>query len=159
MFSPPRVYESLAAKVQGDIMETSPFKRFLYNAFLPIGYEYADVLFAGKTPGTWLRFKYFIANMGLFRALRDSLGFTHIRSATTGGAALGPDIFRFFHALGITLKQIYGQTEIAGISCVHREGEIDFTSVGAPIPETEVKITEEGEIVSKIGRASCRERV
>ena len=117
MFSPPRVYESLAAKVQGDIMETSPFKRFLYNAFLPIGYEYADVLFAGKTPGTWLRFKYFIANMGLFRALRDSLGFTHIRSATTGGAALGPDIFRFFHALGITLKQIYGQTEIAGISC------------------------------------------
>jgi len=149
IFSPPRVYESIAAKVQGDIMETSPLKRFLYSRFLPIGYEYADVIFAGKTPGTWLKFKYFIADHGLFRALRDRLGFTRMRSATTGGAALGPDIFRFFHALGVKLKQIYGQTEIAGISCVHREGEIDFTSVGAPIPETEVRITEEGEIVSR----------
>jgi long-chain acyl-CoA synthetase len=149
IFSPPRVYESIAAKVQGDIMETSPFKRFLYNRFLPIGYEYADAIFAGRTPGVWLRFKYFIADQGLFRALRDRLGFTRMRSATTGGAALGPDIFRFFHALGVKLKQIYGQTEIAGISCIHRQGEIDFTSVGAPIPETEVRITDEGEIVSR----------
>jgi long-chain acyl-CoA synthetase len=149
LFSPPRVYESIAAKVQGDIMETSPLKRFLYNLFLPIGYEYVDTLFAGETPSAWLKFKYFIADQGLFRALRDRLGFSRMRSATTGGAALGPDIFRFFHALGVNLKQIYGQTEIAGISCIHKEGEVDFTSVGAPIPETEVKITEEGEIISR----------
>lgn len=149
IFSPPRVYESIAAKVQGDIMETSPLKRFLYNYFLPIGYEYVDTLFAGETPSAWLKLKYFIADQGLFRALRDRLGFSRMRSATTGGAALGPDIFRFFHALGVNLKQIYGQTEIAGISCIHKEGEVDFTSVGAPIPETEVKITEQGEIVSR----------
>jgi len=149
IFSPPRVYESIAAKVQGDIMETSPIKRFLYSKLLPIGYEYADTMFSGEKPSAWLKLKYFIADQGVFRALRDRLGFSRIRSATTGGAALGPDIFRFFCALGINLKQIYGQTEIAGISCVHREGEVDFTSVGAPIPETEVKITEEGEIVSK----------
>jgi len=149
LFSPPRVYESIAAKVQGDIMETTPLKRFLYNLFLPIGYEYVDTLFAGKTPSTWLKFKYFLADQGLFRALRDRLGFSRMRSATTGGAALGPDIFRFFHALGVNLKQIYGQTEIAGISCIHKEGEVDFTSVGAPIPETEVRITEEGEIISR----------
>lgn len=149
LFSPPRVYESIAAKVQGDIMETSPLKRFLYNRLLPIGYEYVDTIFAGEKPSAWLRLKYFIADQGLFRALRDRLGFTHIRSATTGGAALGPDIFRFFHALGVNLKQIYGQTEIAGISCIHKENEVDFTSVGAPIPETEVKITDDGEIVSR----------
>ncbi len=149
IFSPPRVYESIAAKVQGDIMETTPIKRFLYNLCLPIGYEYADTMFAGETPSGWLKFKYFLAEQGLFRSLRDRLGFSRLRSATTGGAALGPDIFRFFCALGINLKQIYGQTEIAGISCVHREGEVDFTSVGAPIPETEVKITEEGEIISR----------
>ncbi|MBG0790635.1 MAG: AMP-binding protein [Desulfovibrionaceae bacterium] len=149
IFSPPRVYESIAAKVQGDIMETTPLKRFLYNRLLPVGYEYVDTLFAGEKPSAWLRFKYFLADQGLFRALRDRLGFTRMRSATTGGAALGPDIFRFFHALGVNLKQIYGQTEIAGISCIHKEGEVDFTSVGAPIPETEVAITEEGEIISR----------
>ena len=149
IFSPPRVYESIAAKVQGDIMETTPLKRFLYNRLLPVGYEYVDTLFAGKTPSAWLKLKYFLADQGLFRALRDRLGFSRMRSATTGGAALGPDIFRFFHALGVNLKQIYGQTEIAGISCIHKEGEVDFTSVGAPIPETEVKISEEGEILSR----------
>ncbi|BCS89638.1 AMP-binding protein [Pseudodesulfovibrio sediminis] len=149
IFSPPRVYESIAAKVQGDIMETTPIKRFLYHLFLPIGYEYVDTVFAGETPSAWLKFKYFIADKGLFRALRDRLGFSRMRSATTGGAALGPDIFRFFHALGVRLKQIYGQTEIAGISCIHKDGEVDFTSVGAPIPETEVRITEEGEIISR----------
>jgi len=82
------------------------------------------------------------------------LGFTNIRSATTGGAALGPDVFRFFHALGVNLKQIYGQTEISGISCVHRDGDIDANSVGRPIPGTDIKIENPdpegvGEIVSR----------
>ncbi|WP_319583264.1 AMP-binding protein [uncultured Pseudodesulfovibrio sp.] len=149
IFSPPRVYESIAAKVAGDIMETTPLKRWLYNRFLPVGYEYVDTVFAGDVPSPWLRFKYLLADQGLFRALRDRLGFSRMRSATTGGAALGPDVFRFFHAIGVNLKQIYGQTEIAGISCIHKEGEVDFTSVGAPIPETEVRISEDGEILSR----------
>jgi long-chain acyl-CoA synthetase len=149
IFSPPRVYESIAAKVAGDIMETTPVKRWLYNRFLPVGYEYVDTVFAGDVPSPWLKFKYLLADQGLFRALRDRLGFSRMRSATTGGAALGPDVFRFFHAIGVNLKQIYGQTEIAGISCIHKEGEVDFTSVGAPIPETEVRISEQGEILSR----------
>ncbi|EGB14916.1 AMP-dependent synthetase and ligase [Pseudodesulfovibrio mercurii] len=149
IFSPPRVYESIAAKVAGDIMETTPLKRWLYNRCLPVGYEFVDAVFAGGTPSPWLRFKYRLADQGLFRALRDRLGFSRLRSATTGGAALGPDVFRFFHAMGVNLKQIYGQTEIAGISCIHKEGEVDFTSVGSPIPETEVRISETGEILSR----------
>jgi long-chain acyl-CoA synthetase len=149
IFSPPRVWEGLAAKVRGDIMETTPFKRFLYHRLLPVGLAYADRKFAGKRPGPLLSLAYFLADQGLFRALRDRLGFTRVRSASTGGAALGPDTFRFFHALGVNLKQIYGQTEIAGISCIHRDGEIDFDSVGLPIPETEVRISEAGEILSR----------
>ena len=70
----------------------------------------------------------------LFRALKDRLGFTNLRSASTGGAALGPDVFRFFHAIGVRLKQIYGQTEIAGISCIHREDDILFHTVGQAHP-------------------------
>jgi long-chain acyl-CoA synthetase len=62
---------------------------------------------------------------------------------------MGPDHFRFFHALGVNLKQIYGQTEIAGISIVHRDGDVKFDTVGTPIPETEIKISEEGEILTK----------
>jgi len=61
---------------------------------------------------------------------------------------MGPDHFRFFHAIGVNLKQIYGQTEIAGISVVHRDDDIKFDTVGKPIPQTEVRITESGEIIS-----------
>ena len=149
IFSPPRVWEGLSAKVRGDIMETSPFKRFLYERLFPIGIRWADAKFEGRTPSPGLRLAYFLAEKGLFRALRDRLGFSRIRSASTGGAALGPDTFRFFHAIGVNLKQIYGQTEISGISCIHRDGSINFDSVGEPIPETKIKLSEEGEILSK----------
>jgi long-chain acyl-CoA synthetase len=81
--------------------------------------------------------------------LKDHLGLSRVRNAYTGGAAMGPDHFRFFHALGVNLKQIYGQTEVAGISVVHRSGDIKFDTVGHPIPGTEIKITEEGEIITK----------
>ncbi|MEW5772795.1 MAG: AMP-binding protein [Thermodesulfobacteriota bacterium] len=149
IFSPPRVWENLAAKVQVKIMETTPLKRLLYNIFLPWGHARADAVLAGRSPGLGLRLKYRLADWGLFRALRDRLGFTNLRSASTGGAALGPDTFRFFHAMGVNLKQIYGQTEIAGISCIHRDGAIDFDTVGEPIAQTEIMISGEGEILSR----------
>jgi long-chain acyl-CoA synthetase len=149
IFSPPRVWENLAASVRVKIMETSRSKRLLYNLFFPLGLRHAECVLAGRKPGLATRLGYALAQAGLFRALRDRLGFSRIRSASTGGAALGPDTFRFFHAIGVNLKQIYGQTEIAGISCIHRDGEIDFDTVGKPIPETEIIISEEGEILSK----------
>ncbi|MGE4552115.1 MAG: AMP-binding protein [Desulfovibrionaceae bacterium] len=149
VFSPPRVWENLAASVQVRILETTRLKRFLYNTLMPLGRRRAEAAFAGKRPGLGLRLGAGLAEVLLFRALRDRLGFSRLRSATTGGAALGPDTFTFFHALGVNLKQIYGQTEIAGISCIHRPGRVDFDSVGEPIEETEIRISEAGEILSR----------
>jgi len=149
MFAPPRVWESLASTVQVKIMETTPFKRFMFNLCMPVGRKVADLTFAKKpVPPGW-RMLYQLAHWGLFRALKDRLGFTYLRSGSTGGAALGPDVFRFFHAMGVPLKQIYGQTEISGISCIHRDDDIQFHTVGQPIPGTEVRISERGEILSR----------
>ena len=149
MFAPPRVWEALNSTVQVKIMDTTPFKRFMYERCMPIGRKVADLRFEKKPVPLGWRVLYRLAYWGLFRALKDRLGFTHLRSASTGGAALGPDVFRFFHAMGVPLKQIYGQTEIAGISCIHRDGDIQFHTVGTPIPETEVRISETGEILSR----------
>jgi long-chain acyl-CoA synthetase len=90
-----------------------------------------------------------IASITVQKKLKDHLGLSRVRNAYTGGAAMGPDHFRFFHALGVNLKQIYGQTEVAGISVVHRSGDIKFDTVGHPIPGTEVKISEDGEILTR----------
>ncbi|MGB9730855.1 MULTISPECIES: AMP-binding protein [Calditerrivibrio] len=149
IFSPPRVWENIASTVNMKIMDATPFKRFIYNKCLPIGYKYAELKFDKKKPSFFQKIQYMFAYILLFRKLKERLGFSFLRSAMTGGAALGPDTFKFFHALGIELKQIYGQTEIAGISCIHRSDDIDFTSVGKPIEGTEVRITEAGEIISK----------
>ena len=149
IFSPPRVWENLAASVRVRIMETTPFKRFLFNRLMPVSIKYAEKVLAGEKPGPGLRLGYLLSDKLLNRALRDRMGFSRVRSASTGGAPLGPDTFKFFHALGVNLKQIYGQTEIAGISCIHEDGDVSHETVGRPIAETELKISDEGEILSK----------
>ncbi len=149
MFSPPRIWESLVSQVQVKIEDTTPFKRMMYNWALPIGYRMADTRFRKETPSTKLKILYFLADWLVFQNIKDQLGLRRLKRAYTGGAALGPDIFRFFHALGVNLKQIYGQTEIGGIAVVHRDGDIKFQTVGLPIPETEVKIEESGEILMR----------
>jgi len=149
MFAPPRIWENLTSTVQVKIMDTTPFKRFMYERWMPVGRRVADLRFQKKPIPAGLAFLHRLGHWALFRALKDRLGFTHLRSASTGGAALGPDVFRFFHAMDVPLKQIYGQTEISGISCIHRDDDIQFHTVGVPIPGTEVKISGAGEILSR----------
>ena len=149
MFSPPRVWENLCSSVQVKVMDASFLKRWVFNTCVPIGRKWSEYKFEKKAPPVYLKILYLLAYVSVFKALKDRLGFSNIRSATTGGAALGPDTFKFFHALGISLKQIYGQTEISGISCVHKDSDINPDTMGEPIPETEVRISETGEILSR----------
>ncbi len=149
MFSPPRIWENLVSQVQVKIEDTSWFKKKMYYWAMPIGYRMADIRFRKETPSFGLRVLYFLADWMVFQEIKDHLGLRHLKRAYTGGAALGPDVFRFFHALGVNLKQIYGQTEINGIAVVHRDGDIKFQTVGVPIPETDVKIDESGEILMR----------
>ena len=149
LFGPPRFWENLTSMVQVKIMDTTRFKRFMYQRWMPVGYKLAELRFEGRAPSSGWRFLYWLGWVFLFRALKDRLGVSRLRSASTGGAALGPDVFRFFHAIGVPLRQIYGQTEISGISCIHRGDAIRFHTVGVPIPGTEVRISETGEILSK----------
>src|SRR3972149_3733885 len=149
MFSPPRIWENMTSTVQVKVMDASRLKRAMYDWALPVGYEYADARFCKQKPSLSLMLKPRLAYYLVFRALKDRLGLLRIRTASTGGAALGPDVFKFFNAMGVNLKQIYGQTEISGISCIHSEGDINFDSVGKPIPETEIRLSDSGEILSR----------
>ncbi len=140
----PRMWEAIAADVRARMMDSTPFKRWMFDRAMAMGLK---ALERGRR--SWL------ADLLLFRALRDRLGFSRIRSAATGGAALGPDTFRFFQAMGIPLRQLYGQTELAGAYTLHRAGEVDFNTVGVPfVPEIEVRIDNPdangvGEIVTR----------
>jgi len=149
MFAPPRMYEQMTRSVQVKYLDATWIKRKIYEFSTYVGYKVANLKFDKKpVPVIW-RFLEWIASIAVQKKLKDHLGLSRVRNAYTGGAAMGPDHFRFFHALGVNLKQIYGQTEVAGISVVHRSGDIKFDTVGHPIPGTEVKIGAGGEILTR----------
>jgi long-chain acyl-CoA synthetase len=149
MFAPPRLYEGYTRQVQVKYIDSTWIKRKIYEFATKVGYKVANLKFEKRTVPWYWKLLHWLAHITMQKKLKDNLGMSRLRHAYTGGAAMGPDHFRFFHALGVNLKQIYGQTEIAGISIVHRDGDVKFDTVGTPIPQTEVKITEEGEIISK----------
>jgi len=149
MFAPPRMYEQMTRTVQVKYLDSTWIKRKFYAFSTYVGYKVANLKFDKKAvPFHWKALEW-IASLTVQKKLKDHLGLSRVRNAYTGGAAMGPDHFRFFHALGVNLKQIYGQTEVAGISVVHRSGDIKFDTVGHPIPGTEVKIGEGGEILTR----------
>ncbi len=126
----PRIWEQIAADVRARIMDTTPLKRRLYEAGLKRG---LGALETGE--------RSVVSELLAMRALRDRLGFTRLRSAATGGAALGPDTFRFFRALGVPLRQLYGQTEMLGAYTLHRDGVVDFDTVGVAMgDEIEIRV-------------------
>ena len=144
MFSPPRIWESMLSEVQVRIDEAGWLKRKIFGWGYDVGDRAAQARVHGKGGGgpmSWL------ADQVSTRPVRDQLGLSRVRRAYTGGAPLGPDVFRFFHAIGVNLKQIYGQTEICGIAVVHRDDDIAFNTVGQPIPGTDLRISDDGEIL------------
>ena len=142
----PRQWESLVSEIQVKMFDAHPLKRFIYNLFLPVGYKIADFNFQGKKPNLFWRVLYGVAYLLLFRALKDQLGLSKVKFAVTGSSVLSLDTFRLIHAVGIELRQNYGSTE-AGLISSHGKGEIKFESVGRPALGTEVRITDEGELL------------
>ncbi len=149
MFSPPRIWENMVSDVQVRIEDSSWLKRRVYKWALGIGYRAADLRLEHGSLPPLLAAQRRLADWACFFWLRDKLGVRRIRRAYTGGAALGPDIFRFFHAIGVNLKQIYGQTEVSGISVAHRDDDIKFQTVGTAVPGAEVRLGEGGEILTR----------
>ncbi len=149
MFSPPRIWENLVSEVQVMVEDTTPLKRRVQAWAMRVGGDTADDAFEGRSSGAWRRVRRGIAEVVAMRPIKNQLGLRRLRDAYTGGAALGPDVFRFFHTLGVNLKQIYGQTEVAGISVLHRDGDIRYQTVGEPLPGMDVKVAEDGEILTR----------
>jgi long-chain acyl-CoA synthetase len=146
LFSPPRIWESMLSEVQVRIDEAGWLKRAVFGWGYAIGDTMAERRIHGRRAGA-LRLVHAVADAVALRPVRDQLGLARIRHCYTGGAPLGPDVFRFFHAIGVNLKQIYGQTEVCGIAVVHRDDDIAFHTVGTPIPATDLRIAQDGEIL------------
>jgi long-chain acyl-CoA synthetase len=143
----PRMWEDYLSTVELRMHEASWLKRRLYRWALPVGYRRADLLYSGKRRGPFLWLALLAADALVFRPLRDQLGLLRAERIYSGGAALGSEIFRYYHALGIPLKQVYGQTE-CGIVTVHWD-KIKTETMGRPAPGLEMTTSDEGEILCR----------
>ena len=125
----PRVWEGILADVKARMMDSTPLKQKLFD----YAYKISE-----KAQSEGKRSK--LGEFLLMNALKDRLGFTNLKSAATGGAAMGPDTFRFFQTIGVPLRQLYGQTELCGAYTVHDENDVDYDSVGVAFDTAEVKV-------------------
>jgi long-chain acyl-CoA synthetase len=141
-----RPWESQAAMVQERILGADAVKRFAFRVLMPIGEKMAELKYRKQKPGVFLKVLYFFADKILFRSIKNSLGLTNARICYSTGAILSPDAFKFYHALNLPLKSLYGSTE-GGVLTGADNDDIHFETVGPAYEGTQVKFADDGELI------------
>jgi long-chain acyl-CoA synthetase len=143
----PRVWEKMLAGVGIRMADASWLKRAVYAICLPLGrrlvrkrLEEGRLSLLDRLTGT-------IAWLLLFRPLRERLGLARVRQAGSGAAPIAPQVLEFFWALGVPICEGYGQTEGTGLATFNRPGKVRLGTVGTALPEVEVRIADDGEIL------------
>jgi long-chain acyl-CoA synthetase len=143
----PSRWEDLVSVIQAAMDNADPLKRKLYGWATRTALKCTEKELAGKDLRGWSKSLMGFLTFAVLRPLRNRVGLGRVKMAVTGGGALSPEVFKYFKSLGIDIRQVYGQSECAGIATTHRDGDVRPETVGVPIPGVEVKLSEQGEIL------------
>jgi long-chain acyl-CoA synthetase len=146
-FASPRSWDAMLTHIQVRMAESTPLKRRLYNWFMPLAIAIERDRLAGKAPRIPRSFLRMLGDIAIYAPLRDYLGLSRATNIYTAGEAIGEDTFLFFRALGLDLKQFYGQTENCALTAAQSTGDVKLNTVGKPLPGVEVKIANDSEIL------------
>jgi long-chain acyl-CoA synthetase len=148
-FAPPRVYENLLTLTMVRMEDASTLKRALFHYFIGVARRWGEKILDHQPVPLFARLLYGLGDILVYGPLKNRYGLSRIRVAYTAGEAIGPEIFRFYRALGINLKQLYGQTEASVYITAQPDGEIYADTVGKPNIGVEVRIADTGEVQFK----------
>lgn len=148
MFFAARQLETMARTIQANIIDTAAPKRFLYNLFLPVAYRKADAEISGQDMNPVWKMIYRLGDLLVYRNLRDKFGMLKAKHVFSGGAAISPDIIRFFRGMGANIKMGYGSSEGGGGSS-HVQGDIKIETAGPPCPGVELRLDDNGQLLLK----------
>jgi len=148
MISVPRLYEKIYAKAAATAMSAGGLKKNIFFWARNVGMTCAELETHGQTPNAWLRFQRGLADKLVFVKLRARLG-GRIRFMVSGGAPLNAKINSFFYAAGMKVLEGYGLTETSPVLSANTIGATRFGSVGKAVPETELRIASDGEILCR----------
>ena len=147
MVCPPRIWENMLTSVMVRIEDSDWLKRGLFRYFMGVGQQVAKKEMKHEPSSLWDRALYALGELFVYGPLRDHLGLRKIRIAYNGGEAIGPEIFEFYRAIGVNMKQVYGMTEASALVSIQRNGEVSSETVGKPLPDLEIKISPQGEVM------------
>jgi len=146
-FAPPRIYENLLTLTMVRMEDAGALKKRMFHFFIGVARRWGEKILNREKVPLYARLLYRLGDILVYGPLKNRFGLSRIRVAYTAGEAIGPEIFRFYRALGINLKQLYGQTEASVYITAQPDGEIFADTVGKPSPEVEIKISESGEVL------------
>jgi len=146
-FAPPRIWETILTNVMVRVEDCAWPKRKLVHFFFGLAQEIERARLSQEPVPAWRRLLHPLGRLLVHGPLRDNLGMRRVRRAYTAGEAIGPEIFVFFRALGINVKQIYGMTEASVFITIQKDGDVRLDTVGTPIPGVELKISPAGEVL------------
>jgi long-chain acyl-CoA synthetase len=139
----PRLWEKIYSVLMDQRREATATGRWAFDRAVQAGLDFL----ASEQPGWWLRWRHWFWDLIVLENLRDLIGMGRIRRAGTGAAPISPELIRWFNAIGVPLFEGYGMTESTGIISINTPERSSIGSVGRPIPDTEVKISDSGEIL------------
>ena len=143
----PRIWEKMYSTIMIRMEDAVFFKRWVFKGMLPIGKKVSNYrLNQERVPILW-KMLYGIAYFLVFRPLKNHLGLLEGRIFVSGAAPVAPDLLKFYHSIGIEIRESYAMTESSGVTFMPRAGDIKIGSVGKPIPGVEYKLAEDGEIL------------
>ncbi len=143
----PRSWDNMLTRVQVRMEDSTPLKKRVYQRCMQWAIEMERQALKGLSPSALQQFKRWLADWLVCRPIKDQLGLSRVEHAFTGGEAIGEDTFIFYRALGVKLRQLYGQTETSAFNAMQDVNEVKLHTVGRPLPGVTVRIDDSGEIL------------
>ncbi len=146
-FAVPRIWEKFYSAITLQLSDATGLQKLAYKLAIATGYEVAECKMDGRTPSSFLKAKFWLGDYLVLRNIKRFLGLDRAHYLGSGAAPISPDLIKWYLALGLDMYEVYGQTENVGLATTNLAGQFKLGTVGPPTPNTEVSISDAGEIL------------
>ena len=146
-FAVPRIWEKFYSSLVLRMQDSTSLEKLAFKWAIGFGRRVSDRRLKNQPVPFHLKVLFYLADWAVLKNLKKFIGLDKARYILSGAAPISPDLLKFYHSLGLDMRETYGQTECTGPTSVHFEGDTKFGTVGKPLPGSEIRIAEDGEIL------------
>jgi len=148
-FAVPRIWEKFYSTMMLRMKDSTSLEKLAFKWALGAGQKVADYRLRGESPPFAINAMFKLGHRFVLNNIKKSIGLDRVRFCLSGAAPISPDLLRFYYSLGIDMREVYGQTESAGVATMHYKNRVKFGTIGENAPNVDIKIAEDGEILMK----------